>query len=142
MSKHELHHAAFKSSGVTHDQSLEAAKISPSLYQRLGEEGFKSLSTLFYDRVFNDEEAQWFLNIFSSSTKSEAVENQYRFFVQVRRKMLRPMPSPFLIAISTGSCHLPMKGTFSFVWKHSDYNICKSELPPFSLFLPVDIRWS
>lgn len=32
--------------------------------------------------MFNDQEASWFLNIFSSSTKSEAVENQYRFFVQ------------------------------------------------------------
>jgi len=39
------------------------------------------LSQLFYDRVFDDTE-QWFLNIFSSSTKQEAVENQYRFFVQ------------------------------------------------------------
>jgi len=40
------------------------------------------LSQLFYDRVFDDNEAEWFLNIFSSSTKQEAVENQYRFFVQ------------------------------------------------------------
>jgi truncated hemoglobin YjbI len=39
------------------------------------------LSQLFYDRVFDDTE-KWFLNIFSSSTKQEAVENQYRFFVQ------------------------------------------------------------
>lgn len=27
-------------------------------------------------------EAQWFLNIFSSSTKQEAVDNQFRFLVQ------------------------------------------------------------
>jgi len=42
----------------------------------------KELSTLFYDRVFDDSANDWFLSIFASSTKAEAIDNQYRFFVQ------------------------------------------------------------
>ena len=56
--------------------------MKPSLYERIGAEGIRELSTRFYDKVFQDEEARWFLNIFSSSTRSEAIENQYLFFVQ------------------------------------------------------------
>lgn len=62
---------------------MAAAQLNPSIYERIGkEEGFMKLSQLFYDRVFDDKESAWFLNIFSSSTKKEAVENQYMFFVQ------------------------------------------------------------
>ena len=32
-------------------------------------------------RVYADTE-QWFRNIFSSSTKEEAIQNQYEFFIQ------------------------------------------------------------
>ena len=70
-------------SGVSYDESLVATQLKPSIYERIGkEDGFIKLSQLFYDRVFDDKDASWFLNIFSSSTKQEAVENQYRFFVQ------------------------------------------------------------
>mmetsp|Transcript_23736 Transcript_23736/g.55343 ORF Transcript_23736/g.55343 Transcript_23736/m.55343 type:complete len:197 (+) Transcript_23736:124-714(+) len=102
MSKLELQRAAFERSGVSYEESLEASKMTPSLYERIGDKGFLELSQTFYDRVFDDKEA-WFVNIFSSSTKVEAVENQvcpsffafacdpddspvlgaqYRFFVQ------------------------------------------------------------
>mmetsp|Transcript_8083 Transcript_8083/g.12219 ORF Transcript_8083/g.12219 Transcript_8083/m.12219 type:complete len:167 (-) Transcript_8083:83-583(-) len=68
--------------GLQHSESEVATQLSPSIYERIGKEkGFMKLSQLFYDRVFDDTE-HWFLNIFSSSTKQEAVENQYRFFVQ------------------------------------------------------------
>uniref|UniRef100_A0A7S2EPK9 Globin n=1 Tax=Trieres chinensis TaxID=1514140 RepID=A0A7S2EPK9_TRICV len=82
MSKHTLHRLAFDTSGVTYEESLEATNLQPSIYERIGSDGFENLSESFYDRVFADNEAQWFLNIFSSSTRQEAVENQYRFFVQ------------------------------------------------------------
>jgi len=69
-------------SGVSYQESQIATQLNPSIYERIGkEDGFMKLSQLFYDRVFDDEQA-WFLNIFSSSTKQEAVENQYRFFCQ------------------------------------------------------------
>jgi hemoglobin len=82
MSKLELQKAALDAGGVSFEESLEAGQLSPSLYERIGAEGFQVLSQSFYDKVFLDTESQWFLNIFSSSTKKEAVENQYRFFVQ------------------------------------------------------------
>jgi len=83
MSKQGLQQAAFKSSGVKYEESLEASKLEPPLYDRIGgEEGFLKLSQLFYDRVFDDTDSQWFLGIFASSTKAESVDNQYRFLVQ------------------------------------------------------------
>jgi hemoglobin len=83
MSKFELQETTFERSGVTHAESLEAATLEPSIYDRIGkDEGFRLLSELFYRRVFDDSDATWFLNIFSSSTRDEAVENQYLFFVQ------------------------------------------------------------
>lgn len=83
MSKQELQAAAWNRSGVRHEESLKAAALTPSLYERIGQEdGFRLLSSLFYDQVFADKESAWFLNIFSSSTKAEAIENQYLFFVQ------------------------------------------------------------
>ena len=69
--------------GVSYEESIIAAQLQPSIYERIGkEDGFLKLSQLFYNAVFEDTDNQWFLNIFSSSTKQEAVENQYRFFVQ------------------------------------------------------------
>lgn len=83
MSKFELRERAYQNSGVTYEQSLMAIDLVPSVYEQIGkEEGFQKLSQLFYDRVFLDKDATWFLNIFSSSTKEEAVDNQYRFLVQ------------------------------------------------------------
>jgi truncated hemoglobin YjbI len=83
MSKFELQRKAKERSGVSYEESLEAINLVPSMYERIGrEDGFERLSQIFYDRVFADKDATWFLNIFSSSTKAEAVENQYMFFVQ------------------------------------------------------------
>ncbi|OEU14597.1 hemoglobin [Fragilariopsis cylindrus CCMP1102] len=84
MSKQELQHRAYKASGVSYEESLRVTQLVPCLYKRLGYElGCEKLSQLFYDAVFEDTENVWFLNIFVSSTKREAVENQYRFFVQI-----------------------------------------------------------
>ena len=83
MSKFELREKTAAACGVSFDESEEAIlQLEPSLFARLGEEGFIELSTLFYDRVFEDKEAQWFLHIFASSSKAEAIDNQCRFFVQ------------------------------------------------------------
>jgi truncated hemoglobin YjbI len=83
MSKLELQRLAGERSGVSYEESLVATEgLSPTLYERLGSDGLRHLSERFYDRVFADKESAWFLNIFSSSTRAEAVENQYLFFVQ------------------------------------------------------------
>lgn len=77
MSKQSLRHTAKLNSGISYEESIIALSLNPSIYHRIGkEEGCKKLSELFYQRVFDDHEAKWFLNIFSSSTKSEAVDNQ------------------------------------------------------------------
>jgi hypothetical protein len=77
MSKQQLQKAALESSGVSYEESLLAQQLKPSMYERVGHDpGFRQLSQDFYDRVFADTDAAWFLNIFSSSTKQEAVENQ------------------------------------------------------------------
>lgn len=78
MSKFELQDKASQASGVSVEESLEATSLQPSLFERLGEDGFEGLSTLFYNRVFEDKDASWFLNIFSSSTRTEAIDNQVR----------------------------------------------------------------
>lgn len=97
MSKPVLQKLAAAASGVTYEESLVATQLEPSVYERLGgDDGFRLLSSLFYDRVFEDGKhdepgaaassssgsSKWFLNIFSSSTKEEAIDNQYRFLVQ------------------------------------------------------------
>lgn len=83
MTKQSLQAAAELASGISYADSLLATSMCPSLLERVGgEEGFLKLSELFYDRVFDDKDNQWFLNIFSSSTRKEAVDNQYRFLVQ------------------------------------------------------------
>lgn len=91
MSKQALQKAAYQSSGVTYEESLLAQKLEPCIYERIGREaGFEQLSQDFYDRVFADKDAAWFLNIFSSSTKQEAVENQVRscFNIVTKREMV------------------------------------------------------
>jgi len=84
MSKYELRDKTALLSGVTYEQSLLATTaLTPTLLTRIGgSDGFHTLATLFYGRVFDDKENPWFLGIFASSTKSEAVDNQYRFLVQ------------------------------------------------------------
>jgi len=85
MSKFELQAKAYEASGVSVTEAEEVvSKLEPSLYLRWGgtDDGFMELSTLFYNRVFDDHNTPWFLNIFASSSKAEAIENQYRFFVQ------------------------------------------------------------
>jgi len=42
---------------------------------------FKTISTSFYNRVFNDEE-QWFRDIFAAITREEAIQNQYEFLAE------------------------------------------------------------
>lgn len=76
MSKFELRNLTRIASGISFEESEVAMTLRPSLYERLGQDGFEELSTLFYDRVFEDKGAIWFLNIFSSSTRTEAIENQ------------------------------------------------------------------
>ena len=72
MSKYELQKQAFQASGVSYEESLIAQqKLQPSIYERLGTDGLKELSQRFYNLVFDDKEATWFLNIFSSSSKAK-----------------------------------------------------------------------
>ncbi|KAL7471696.1 hypothetical protein ACHAXS_011994 [Conticribra weissflogii] len=84
MSKYEIYDRTTALSGITHSQSQQAlTSLDPPLLTRIGHtSGFRTLSTLFYDRVFADKSNPWFLGIFATSTKSEAIDNQYRFFVQ------------------------------------------------------------
>jgi len=82
MSKYELQNETHKTSGVTFEESEQALQLQPCLYERLGKEaGIEELSTLFYDRIFPDDDPVM-KHIFSSSTRAEAIENQYYFFVQ------------------------------------------------------------
>lgn len=75
MSKFVLQAEALQASGISVEESQKAVNLSPTIYDRLGTEGFEELSTLFYNRVFDDGDP-WFQSIFSSSTKQEAIENQ------------------------------------------------------------------
>mmetsp|Transcript_45274 Transcript_45274/g.109586 ORF Transcript_45274/g.109586 Transcript_45274/m.109586 type:complete len:148 (+) Transcript_45274:167-610(+) len=80
MSKYELQAEAFEASGISVEISQEAVNLSPSIYDRLGIEGFQELSTIFYNRVFEDDDPR-FQSIFSSSTKQEAIENQLYYLI-------------------------------------------------------------
>ena len=60
----------------------EAMSIDDTnLYKKLGEETFWKLSTIFYTKVFNDEEL-WFRNIFKNRSLEDAIQNQVEFFIQ------------------------------------------------------------
>ena len=52
MSKQELQKATMDASGVSYDESLQAGNLTPTLYERIGDDGFKQLSQTFYDKVF------------------------------------------------------------------------------------------
>lgn len=112
MSKQALQKAASESSGVSYQESVQVLSLQPSIYERVGADGLRALSSAFYDKVFNDdEEAAWFVNIFSSSTRAEAIENQYLFFVQT-------FGGPAL--------YQAKKGKYTrLVGRHANYNIGK-----------------
>eukprot|EP00581_Thalassiosira_minuscula_P008846 CAMPEP_0183706286 /NCGR_PEP_ID=MMETSP0737-20130205/3167_1 /TAXON_ID=385413 /ORGANISM="Thalassiosira miniscula, Strain CCMP1093" /LENGTH=180 /DNA_ID=CAMNT_0025933665 /DNA_START=37 /DNA_END=579 /DNA_ORIENTATION=+ len=84
MSKYDIRSKTHTLSGITYEQSLLATtSLTPTLYERIGgTDGFHTLATLFYARVFADKSHPWFLGIFATSTQSEAIDNQYRFLVQ------------------------------------------------------------
>ncbi|KAL7122106.1 hypothetical protein ACP275_01G025100 [Erythranthe tilingii] len=66
-------------SGVNRDDAFAIDQIN--LYEKLGLQTFISLSTNFYNRVYDDEE-EWFRSIFANSKKEDAIQNQYEFFSQ------------------------------------------------------------
>ena len=84
MSKYDLRSSAHALSGVSYESSLLVkTSLNPPILEIIGGiEGVRQLSTLFYDRVFADVEMPWFRGIFASSTKAEAIDNQYRYLVQ------------------------------------------------------------
>jgi len=84
MSKYDLRARSAQLSGVTYEQSLLASTaLAPPLRERIGgDDGFRALATRFYDRVFADRAHPWFLGIFATSTRAEAIDNQHRFLVQ------------------------------------------------------------
>lgn len=84
MSKYDLRSKVQCLCGISYEQSLLAStSLTPPLLERIGgPDGMKTLSTHFYDRVFADKAHPWFLGIFATSTKQEAIDNQYRFLVQ------------------------------------------------------------
>eukprot|EP00594_Rhizosolenia_setigera_P007685 CAMPEP_0178940472 /NCGR_PEP_ID=MMETSP0789-20121207/829_1 /TAXON_ID=3005 /ORGANISM="Rhizosolenia setigera, Strain CCMP 1694" /LENGTH=176 /DNA_ID=CAMNT_0020619517 /DNA_START=64 /DNA_END=595 /DNA_ORIENTATION=+ len=82
MSKYELREKAFLNSGVRYSESLTDQSILKELEKKKALENF----LLYFTTIsfFSDKstDSAWFLNIFSSSSKEEAIDNQYRFFVQ------------------------------------------------------------
>lgn len=65
--------------GISREQALRIDEVN--LFERLGEDCFRKLSTNFYQRVYSDEEA-WFRNIFKGRPIEEAIQNQMDFFIQ------------------------------------------------------------
>ena len=88
MSKQILQQAARRHSGVSYEESLIAQEqLQPTLLERIGGiPGFEELTERFYDRIFDEantgSDDVALVNIFSSSTKSEAKDNLSRFLVQ------------------------------------------------------------
>lgn len=74
-----LQQKASEMSGVRLEEAFKIDEVN--LFERLGMDGFVQLSTNFYNRVYSEEE-KWFRDIFASSTKEEAIRNQFEFFVQ------------------------------------------------------------
>lgn len=66
-------------SGVAHEDATAIDNVN--LYEKLGFDTFVKLSTNFYNEVYNDDQ-QWFRSIFANSTKDDAIQNQYEFFIQ------------------------------------------------------------
>ncbi|XP_050227842.1 two-on-two hemoglobin-3 [Mercurialis annua] len=75
-----LQEKASQWSGVSNADAL--AIDATNLFEKLGLQAFINLSTNFYNRVYEDEEEEWFRLIFANSKKEEAIQNQYEFFVQ------------------------------------------------------------
>ncbi|XP_042482118.1 two-on-two hemoglobin-3 isoform X2 [Macadamia integrifolia] len=75
-----LQQKASEWSGV--DPNDAFAIDNTNLFEKLGLQTFIDLSTNFYNRVFDDEEEEWFRLIFANSNKEDAIQNQYEFFVQ------------------------------------------------------------
>ncbi|CAN1785269.1 Two-on-two hemoglobin-3 [Linum perenne] len=75
-----LQQKASEWSGVDHADAF--AIDETNLFNKLGLKTFIDLSTNFYNRVYDDEEEEWFRSIFANSKKEEAIQNQYEFFVQ------------------------------------------------------------
>ncbi|KAL9247892.1 hypothetical protein vseg_021272 [Gypsophila vaccaria] len=75
-----LQKKASEYSGVDTNEAF--AIDDTNLFQKLGLQTFINLSTNFYTRVYDDEEQEWFRSIFANSTKEDAIQNQYEFFVQ------------------------------------------------------------
>jgi truncated hemoglobin YjbI len=74
-----LQDKASQDSGVSQEEAFKIDQVN--LYERLGRDVFVQLSTEFYNRVYSDPDA-WFLDIFASSPKDAAIQNQYEFFIQ------------------------------------------------------------
>jgi hemoglobin len=112
MSKYDLRSRAHALSGVSYERSLlVTTSLSPPILDRIGDvDGVRKLSTHFYDRVYADVDAPWFLGIFASSTKVEAIDNQYRFLVQA-------FGGPGLYGEKKGGRHTRLVG------RHANYNI-------------------
>ncbi|KAJ4951105.1 hypothetical protein NE237_027937 [Protea cynaroides] len=75
-----LQQKASEWSGV--DPNDAFAIDSTNLFEKLGLQTFIDLSTNFYNRVYDDEEEEWFRLIFANSKKEDAIQNQYEFLVQ------------------------------------------------------------
>lgn len=75
----ELQKEARSRSGVSEEDAFSIDEVN--VYDRIGQAAFIKLSTEFYNRVYSDKE-QWFKDIFAGSTKEEAIQNQYEFFIQ------------------------------------------------------------
>ncbi|XP_014500555.1 two-on-two hemoglobin-3 [Vigna radiata var. radiata] len=74
-----LQQKASEWSGVSPDDAF--AIDDGDLFHTLGLQTFITLSTNFYNRVYDDDE-EWFRSIFGNSDKETAIQNQYEFLVQ------------------------------------------------------------
>ncbi|XP_022131302.1 two-on-two hemoglobin-3 [Momordica charantia] len=74
-----LQEKASEWSGLKREDAFAIDEVN--LFQKLGLQTFVTLSTNFYNRVYDDEE-EWFRSIFGNSKKEDAIQNQYEFFVQ------------------------------------------------------------
>lgn len=108
MSKLVLQKRVYQTSGVSHEDAQRVFELEESVFDRLGFNGLRRLSELFYDAVYREE--PWFLNIFSSSTRQEAIENFFCFLVQT-------FGGPDLYRQRKGSKYTRLSG------RHAAYNI-------------------
>jgi len=92
-------------SGVSQEDATAVDDVN--LYERLGYDTFVKLSTNFYNNVYNDDE-EWFREIFANSTKDDAIQNQYEFFIQ-------RMGGP--------SLYSDRKGSPALIGRHGPYSV-------------------